>query len=64
MLWLVASFAVHKGLDPQTATTQLQAIIDLIITAVPSIMVLYHTVNTAWGLVRKLFTFFKTPKSA
>lgn len=63
LLYLVAFFAVHKGLDPTAATTQVQAIIDLIINAAPLVMVLYHSVMTAWGLIRKFYSMFAKPVS-
>jgi hypothetical protein len=63
LLYLVAFYAVHKGLDPATATNQVQAIIDLLVNAAPLVMVIYHSVQTVWGLARKLFSFFKTPSA-
>lgn len=61
LIGLVGWFAVAKGLDPTTATTQLQALIDLGAQAIPLGFTLYHSMMTAWGLVQKLYAyFFKT----
>lgn len=61
ILYMVAFFAVHKGLDPNAATTQVQGLIDLGVTMLPLIMALYHSVQLAFGLVRKLLALLKTP---
>lgn len=60
LIGLVAMFAVSKGMDPNAATTQLQAIIDLVAQAVPLMFTLYHTMETIWGLIRKLLVSFGT----
>lgn len=58
-LYFVAAYAVHKGLDPASATTQVQQLIDFTVNMVPLVMMTYHGVQTIWGLARKLFAFFK-----
>lgn len=60
IIGLVGWFAVSKGLDPTTAGTQVQALIDLIAQAIPVAFTLYHSMLMAWGLIRKLFTYFFT----
>lgn len=64
IIGLVGWFAVSKGLDPAGATTQAQAIIDLIAQAIPVGFTLYHTLLTVWGLLRKLFVSFATTPTA
>lgn len=65
LLWLVAWFAVSKGLNPMDAQTNAQAYIDVIVNAIPLIMALYHSVMVIWGGARKLFALSKkVPVSA
>lgn len=60
LIGVIGYFAVAKGMDPAAATTQLQAIIDLVAQAIPLAFTLYHSLQTAWGLVRKLIQNFAT----
>lgn len=59
-LGLAAWFAVSKGLDPASAQTQVQAIIDLVAQAIPLVFSLWNLSEGLWGLVRKLFVSFGT----
>jgi len=57
-----ALYAVYKGLDAQTVTSQVQTIIDTVATGLAAGLVVYHTVMTIYGLVRKLyFAYFAKP---
>lgn len=58
LIGLVGWFAVSKGLDPAAAQTQLQAIVDIMAQAVPLCFTLFNSLQTVWGLVRKLITYF------
>lgn len=59
VLYLVAFAAVHKGLDPTVAQTQVQALIDLTVNALPAVLATYHFVNMFWGAVRKLLSYWR-----
>ena len=52
-------YAVARGLDAGQITGQVQAIIDTAVTAVTAGMTVYHTMQTVWGLVRKLLYALK-----
>lgn len=60
VIGLVGWFAVSKGLDPATASTQAQAIIDVAAQAIPVGFTLWHSLQTLWGLVRKFYQTFCT----
>lgn len=53
----VGLFAVVKGLDVNAVTSQVQAIIDLIATAIPAALVVWHTIKTVEGLAIKLWYY-------
>ena len=53
VIFFVGYFALAKGLDPATATTQIQAITDVVLSLVPACFAVYHGLQTVWGLVRK-----------
>lgn len=55
LIGLAGWYAVSKGMDATTAQTQLQAIIDLAVQAIPLAFTLWNTLLTIWGLVRKLY---------
>lgn len=61
ILYAVAFFAVKKGLDPVAAQNQVQGLIDVAVLALPAIMIVYHSVQAGWGIIRKLLSYFKTP---
>lgn len=63
LIGLVGWYAVSKGMDAATATTQLQVIIDLVAQAVPLVFALWHSLMTIYGLVRKLWMYLATPKT-
>ncbi len=58
VIGLAGWFAVSKGLDPAQATTNLQAIVDVAAQIVPLAYTLYHSLQTAWGVIRKAYVFF------
>jgi hypothetical protein len=60
LISLVAFYAVHKGLDPNTATSQVQGLIDLAVNIVPAGLATYHGIVMFWGLARKALSYFKT----
>lgn len=53
-LGFAALYAVIRGIDPQTVTSQVQAIVDLAMTGGAAGFTLYHATMTAYGLVHKL----------
>lgn len=57
LVGLVAWFAISKGLDPATATTQLQLLIDLIAQAIPVAFTFWNMIQGVWGALRKLLVF-------
>lgn len=64
VIGIVGWYAVSKGLDPATATTQVQGIIDLTAQAIPVAFTLWHSMQGIWGLVRKVYqNFFTVPVS-
>jgi hypothetical protein len=63
LIGIIGWFAVSKGMDAATAQTQLQAIIDLTAQSVPMVFTFWNTMLTGYGLVRKLFSYFKNPAS-
>jgi hypothetical protein len=58
LIGIGAWFAVSKGLDPAAAQTNLQAIFDVAAQIIPMVYTLYHSMQTAWGLLRKAYVFF------
>lgn len=54
ILSLAALWAVAKGLDAQTVTSQVQSVIDTVATGVTAGLVVYHSFMTVYGLVHKL----------
>lgn len=60
IIGLVGWYAVSKGMDPMTAQSQVQAIIDLVAQAIPLAFTLWHSLQAIWGLVRKLYSTFAT----
>ena len=57
LIGLIGWFAISKGLDPMTAQNQLQAILDLVAQGVPMVFTFWHSMMTAWGLIRKLLVY-------
>ena len=57
LLGLVALYATSKGLDVASATTQVQAIIDVGTQAVAAAFTLYSAIMVGYGLVRKFIVF-------
>lgn len=57
ILSAAALFAVVKGLDTAVVTSQVQQIIDLIATAIPAALVVWHTLQAAFGLGTKLWYY-------
>jgi hypothetical protein len=52
---IVGHYAVKYGYDVTTATTQAQAIVDVLVSATPEITAVISTGFAVWGLVRKVF---------
>lgn len=58
----VTLFAAVKGLDAVAITSQVQSVIDTVVTGVAAGMTVYHSVMTAYGLIRKLwYMWFAKP---
>lgn len=57
LIGLVGVFAVSKGLDVSTATTQAQAILDLAMQGIAGAYTLYHTLQAVYGAARKLIAY-------
>lgn len=55
VIFLVAMFATQKGFDVSTATNNVEAIRDIVISLVPACFALYHGCQAVYGLVRKMF---------
>jgi hypothetical protein len=54
-IFLIGYFAVSKGFDVTQATTQVQAIRDVVLSLIPASFALYHGCTAIYGLVRKMF---------
>jgi hypothetical protein len=54
-IFIVGYFAVSKGFDPMDATTQVQAISDIVISLIPAVLAVYHGGEAIYGIVRKFF---------
>lgn len=57
LLSLAALFAVVKGLDAATVTSQVQSIIDLVATAVTSALVVWHSLQAVFSLMTKFWYY-------
>lgn len=55
VIFLVATYATQKGLDATQATTNVEAIRDIVLSLVPASFALYHGCQAIYGLVRKMF---------
>jgi hypothetical protein len=55
VIFIVGFFALQKGFDPATATTQIQGITDIVISLIPAVLAVYHGGETIYGMVRKMF---------
>ncbi len=53
-IFFVGYFAAAKGFDVTTATTQVEAIRDIVLTSIPAGFALFHAITAVWGLVRKV----------
>ena len=53
--FLVLTYAVSKGFDPNTATTGVQQVTDIILSAVPACFAIWHAGEAIYGLIRKFF---------
>lgn len=54
-IFIVAYFAAAKGFDVTTATTQVEALRDTVLSIVPAAFALYHGCMAAYGILRKTF---------
>lgn len=64
LIGLVGFFAAAKGLDPSAATSQVQALVDVGTQVVVAGYTAYHSMQTAYGLVRKLYAYFFSDPSS
>lgn len=55
---LIGWAAVAKGLDPATAQTQFQLIIDMGAQGIPIAFTLWNSMLVVWGAARKLLVLF------
>lgn len=55
ILSFAALWAVAKGLDTQTVTSQVQSVVDTVATAVAASMAFYHSIMVAYGLAHKVW---------
>lgn len=55
VIFVVGYYAVKQGFDPMIATTQVEAIRDLVISTIPAGFAVYHAIIALYGLVRKVF---------
>ena len=55
VIFFAGYVAVSKGFDVTTATTQVEAIRDLVLSLVPACFALYHGLQAIYGIVRKFF---------
>ena len=55
ILGLAAFYAASKGMNVDTATTQAQALIDVAASGVAAAVVVYHSIQTLYGMVRKVY---------
>lgn len=62
---IIGAYAAYRGLDQTTITTSLQQFTDIIVTLIPVAYATYHSLELAWGIVRKIFALFgnKNPAS-
>lgn len=54
VIFAATLYAAVKGLDTATVTSQVQYVIDLVLTGVTAGLTVYHTVMTIYGIIRKL----------
>lgn len=52
-VFLFGAYAMNKGFDPTTATSQIQAIRDAVLVIVPAGFALYHACVALYGIIRK-----------
>lgn len=55
VIFFVGYIAVSKGLDPETATTQVEAITEIFVSIIPACFAVYHGLEAIYGIVRKFF---------
>ncbi|MDE2105230.1 MAG: hypothetical protein KGL39_48845 [Patescibacteria group bacterium] len=60
IIGIVAWFIASKGLDPSTATTQIQAIIDVVAQSVPIAFAAWSACIAIWGAIRKIYVAYFT----
>jgi hypothetical protein len=64
LIGVAAIYATSKGLDVASATSQVQAIVDVAGQVFTLAFTLYHSMMTCYGLVRKGIVFFATKPQA
>ena len=55
IIFVIGYFALSKGFDPSDATTQVQAVSDIVISLIPAVLAVYHGGEAIYGIVRKFF---------
>lgn len=58
IIGIIGVLVAYKGLDVTSITSQLQAIVDMVVTAIPAGFAVWHAMLTVYGLIRK-FTVVK-----
>lgn len=64
VIGLIGTLLAYKGLDSSTITTQLQAIVAIVVTLIPVGFTVWHSLQLAWGLVRKVLVTLSAPAPA
>lgn len=62
IIGIIGAYAAYKGLDQTAITSNLQQFVAIIVTLIPIAFSTYHTLELAWGLLRKAIVAFYTPK--
>ena len=55
IIGIIGTLIAMKGIDASPITSQLQALVDQIVTAFTLGYTMYHTAQTAYGLIRKVY---------
>lgn len=55
VIFVIGYFAMSKGFNPEDATTNVQAISDIVISLVPAVFAVYHGCEALYGIARKFF---------
>lgn len=55
LIGILGAYAAFQGLDQTAVTNVLQQFIDIVATLIPVAYATFHSLELAWGLLRKLF---------